>query len=76
MAKMDITSRLISITDAAAKLGYGNGSTLRRMAADGRITGAVKIGKSWVLPLAWVEEKAKASAPVKGWPRGEGTRNK
>jgi len=72
---MNEAPRLISISDAAARLGYKDTNTLRILARDSKIPGAFKIGKTWALPLAWVEQKEKEekeSVPQgKGWRRGK-----
>ena len=43
-----------TITQAAKALGYASPSTLQAMARDGRISEAVKIAKTWFIPLAWL----------------------
>jgi hypothetical protein len=66
----------LSLAEAAERLGYGGASTLALWCRQGRIPGAIKIGKTWLAPLVWVEMQEKADRPKKGWPRGKGTRGK
>jgi hypothetical protein len=73
---MNDTPRLMSISDAAAQLGYADGSTLRRLAASGHIPGAIKIGKTWILPIAWVKDQGNIARDGRGWARGVTDRKK
>lgn len=52
--------------EAAEKLGYAMSTTIKRFCADGRITGAIKVGKTWFIPEAWVLEQEKTSPIGKG----------
>lgn len=53
--------------EAAERLGYRDGSYLKRLCADGRIP-ANKVGKTWLIPEFWVLEQEKLS------PKGQGNR--
>lgn len=40
--------------EAAEKLGYASTSTLAALCQQGKILGATKIGKTWLIPEKWV----------------------
>lgn len=52
--------------EAAEKLGYAVPDTLRQLIGRGRIPGAVKIGKTWLIPESWVMEQEKTGPIGKG----------
>lgn len=54
--------------EAAEKLGYASTAALRYMCIDGKVIGALKVGKTWFLPEKWVDEQAKIP------PKGTGNR--
>lgn len=71
------TPQYISLTEAAQRLGYGSTSTLALKCREERIPGALKIGKTWAVPTAWVEEQEKLEKqPITGGIRGSGVRKK
>ena len=41
--------RMLSVAEAAKRLGYSKSHT-RHLCASGRIRGAVRIGRDWVVP--------------------------
>ena len=55
---------LISITDAAAATGLSR-ATLTQWARQGKIGGAVKVGRTWVLPQDWKRPETKVGRPAK-----------
>lgn len=55
--------------EAAEKLGYAMPTTLKRFCADGKISGAVKVGKTWLIPESWVNAQ-KDIAPIGKGNRG------
>ena len=52
--------------EAAEKLGYKVTSNLRAACSSGFLGGAVKVGKTWFIPEAWVEAQAKIPPTGKG----------
>ena len=63
----------VPLTEAARLKGYASNSTYRAWAKAGRIPGAMKVGRDWVLPRAWVDaqpEVDKTGGRV-GKPRGK-----
>lgn len=56
----------LTLTQAAEMLGYRDGSYLRRLCIDGRIVGAVKVGKTWLIPKTWAEEAQKQGESGQG----------
>lgn len=46
---MQIADRLLTIPEAATELGV-SAQRVRRLAARGRIVGAVKCGRDWLIP--------------------------
>lgn len=52
-------------TEAAERLGYRTGDALRMRCASGEIP-AYKVGKTWLIPSAWVENEEKEALPGKG----------
>jgi hypothetical protein len=70
---MEKLTDYISALDAARLKGYANNTTYRTWAREGRIPGAIKIGRDWLLPRAWVDaqpDAENANAKV-GKPRGK-----
>jgi hypothetical protein len=57
-----------TLTQAAETLGYRDNSALRHHCLDGRIPGAIKISKLWLIPRSWVlsEQKNPSLAPTGG----------
>lgn len=53
-------------TEAAEKLGYATGETLRQFIVAGKIPGTIKVGKTWFIPEQWVLEQAKLDPIGKG----------
>lgn len=49
----------IPLSQAAEMLGYASTGTLRLYCLEGRIPGATKLGRNWVLPKSWIEEELK-----------------
>jgi hypothetical protein len=47
----------IPATDAARLNGYANNTLYRTWAREGRIPGAIKLGRDWLLPRAWVDSQ-------------------
>ena len=65
----------IPATEAARLKGYANNTTYRTWARDGRIPGAVKLGRDWMLPRVWVDSQPQAEERGgPGGPRGVGVR--
>ena len=54
--------------EAAEKLGYAAPDTIRQYIVAGKIHGALKIGKTWLVPEQWVIEQEKIA------PKGQGNR--
>jgi len=55
------TDAYITSLEAAAMLGASpttGGANIRTLARDGKIPGAVKVGRDWLIPRIWAEEKA------------------
>lgn len=52
--------------EAAEKLGYATTATLAKFCSSGLIVGAVKVGKTWFIPEAWVLEQEKIKPMGKG----------
>lgn len=60
-------NELVSVVEAAQILGYEKtGATLRRMCAAGRVPGAEKKGRLWLVPNIWVEEQKNIPPQGKG----------
>ena len=59
-----MTQSLISITDAAAATGLSR-ATLTQWARQGKIGGAVKVGRTWVLPQDWQRPVTRVGRPAK-----------
>lgn len=71
------TPQYLSLSEAAERLGYAGTSTLRLNAIAGKIPGAFKIGKTWAVPVEWVNQQEKdGKPPGAGGPRGKGVRGK
>jgi hypothetical protein len=67
----------ISSAEAARMKGYADGSTYRLWAREGRIPGAIKAGRDWLLPRAWVDAQPLFDGRGgPGGPRGKGSRRK
>lgn len=49
----------LPLSQAAQALGYTDSSALRHYCIRGRIPGATKLGKQWVIPKSWVDEELK-----------------
>ena len=49
----------VTLTQAASALGYANSTALRAMCRGSRIFGAVKAGKTWLIPRSWVDNELK-----------------
>jgi len=69
------TMRFVSSAEAARRKGYADGSTYRKWAREGRIPGAIKAGRDWLLPCAWLDAQPPDRAGP-GCPRGKGARAK
>jgi len=55
----------ITTPGAAAMLGESGttgGANIRTLAREGKIPGAIKIGRDWLIPRAWAEKKAEEKA--------------
>lgn len=52
--------------EAAEKLGFKDQSSVGRLCAQGKINGAVKIGKMWLVPERWLEDMKKSPVDPKG----------
>ena len=61
----------ITAAEAALALGYTHGGYLTTLCTAGKIPGAYKSGRIWMLPSAWVEAK-KAQDAAQGIVRGAG----
>lgn len=46
-----------TLTEAAKALGYSGHSALSRYLKEGRVPGAVRFGRSWLIPRAWLENE-------------------
>ncbi|MDR2892976.1 MAG: hypothetical protein LBV80_07830 [Deltaproteobacteria bacterium] len=67
--------KYLSLSEAAAELGYGSTSTLRMLCRKKCIAGATKIGAYWAIPSGWVnEQKTAGKTKTAGGPRGKGIR--
>lgn len=55
-------------TEAGVKTGLA-ASYIRRLAASGRIAGAEKVGKTWLIPQDWTPPKLKRGNP--NWTKGK-----
>jgi len=61
---MDITN-YITAAGAATIMGQASsagGSNIRALAGAGKIPGAIKIGREWLIPRAWAEDRAAEKA--------------
>jgi len=61
----------IIATSAARELGYVQGNYLTKLCQEGKIPGAYKDGRMWLVPVVWVEEQKKKDAEL-GIERGTG----
>jgi len=66
--------KYITSLEAAAILGESpttGGANIRALARDGKIPSAEKVGRDWLIPRAWAEERAadKRIAAEEGKPR-------
>lgn len=52
--------------EAAEKLGYATGETLRQFIVAGKVPGTIKVGKTWFIPEVWVDEQEKIAPIGKG----------
>ncbi len=52
--------------EAAEKLGFKTPNSLADYAAQGKIPGATKVGRSWLIPENWVELMEKTPLHPKG----------
>jgi hypothetical protein len=59
----------ITAAEAALALGYTHGGYLTTLCTAGKIPGAYKSGRIWMLPSAWVDAK-KAQDAAQGIVRG------
>lgn len=57
---MDTPSPFLTAASAAKALGYASGSYLTLMCHAGKVPGAYKDGRIWLIPREWVEAKKKA----------------
>jgi len=69
------TANFITSIEAAALLGESQttgGANIRTLARSGKIPGAEKVGRDWLIPRAWAEEKAERKRLLAGdgKPRG------
>lgn len=53
---------LFAISEAARRTSLTE-SYLRRLARDGSIPGAIKDGRSWMIPVTWVDEQQRRRNP-------------
>lgn len=49
----------LPLSQAAQALGYTNSTSLQQYCRNGRIPGAIKQGKLWLIPRIWVENELK-----------------
>jgi len=56
------TRPYLTAAGAAKELGYSQGSAVTVLCNAGRVPGAYKAGRIWLVPAAWVEERKKADA--------------
>jgi len=61
----------MTASSAARELGYTQGGYLSTLCAAGKIPGAYKSGRIWLVPVVWVEEQKKKDAAL-GIKRGTG----
>ena len=61
----------IIAASAAKELGYTQGSYITKLCHAGKVPGAYKDGRIWLVPVAWVEEQKKKDAAA-GIERGTG----
>lgn len=52
--------------EAAEKLGYKSSDSLKHYCQQGKIAGAVKVGKTWFIPETWVIHTEKTPVDPKG----------
>ena len=52
----------LTAAGAAKELGYSQGSAVTVLCNAGRVPGAYKDGRIWLVPTVWVEERKKAEA--------------
>lgn len=52
--------------EAAERLGYATPATLSQFCLYGKIPTAIKVGKTWLIPEAWVIEQEKIGVDGKG----------
>jgi len=52
----------VTAAEAALALGYAQGNYITTLCAAGKIPGAYKSGRIWMLPTAWIEERKKLDA--------------
>ena len=52
--------------EAAEKLGYKTADSLRQYCQQGKIIGAIKVGKTWLIPESWVSHIEKEPINPKG----------
>ena len=72
---MSELSDYMPLKEAAEKLGYAATTTLLKWAQSGQIPGAMRFGRAWALPVAWIEAHAAVGPQSpKGGLRGKGVR--
>lgn len=52
--------------EAAEKLGYKTPDSLRQYCQQGKIAGAIKVGKTWLIPEIWVSQTEETPINPKG----------
>lgn len=52
--------------EAAEKLGFKTGDSLKHYCQQGKINGAVKVGKTWFIPEQWILEAENTPINPKG----------
>ena len=67
---MDITDYL-TLSQAAEALGYSSISSLSVYCKEGRIPGVERVGRSWLIPKAWVESEKLHPTVVRQGGRGK-----
>lgn len=53
---MDITA-YTTLKEAAQALGYASSSSLSLYVNQGRIPGALRVGRTWLIPKVWLESE-------------------
>jgi len=61
MKTRDYTRDYTTVTEAAGKLGLSR-AWVKRLARDGRIRGAVMVGRQWIIPAGWTYTRTRRPA--------------